>query len=226
MTHPLFRIAATELQVEWRSRRVSTTMLLLSTLVVLVFAFAGGGAGIHPAVTAFWVALALAAAAGTVQWAARSHGSGVAAAWHAMGVGAASAYAGQALALTVTLLAVALPLGLVTAALFDALGALGLLWALLDVGLGTVALAALSAALLPGLTKQGARLGALLVLPLCAPVLLTAGRATRADLLLGRPGTYTMGLALVAAALIGVGLLLAWSQGLARSAARRSRVDG
>ena len=45
-------IAATELRVEWRSRRVSLTMLLLGVLTVLVFAFAGGGEGAGPAVTA------------------------------------------------------------------------------------------------------------------------------------------------------------------------------
>jgi ABC-type transport system involved in cytochrome c biogenesis permease component len=234
----IFVIAATELRVEWRSRRVSTTALLLATLVVLVFGFTGARSGVAPAVTAFWVALALAAAAGTAQWAERSHGSGVAAAWHALGVSTASVYAGQTLALAATFAAVALPLGVVTLALHAALDVPGLAWALLDLALGVLALAALSAALLGGLSGLGgrggrdggegvgglgglgARLGALVFLPPSAPLLVAAGRASREDLLRGRPGAATGFLALTSLCLVAAGLTLALVAGRAGSRRR------
>jgi len=204
-----WQIAATELRVEWRSRRVLSTMLLLSTLTVLVFAFAADRSGLDSAVPAFWVALGLAATAGTVQWAARTHDSGVATAWLCAGVGRGTALSGRILAMVITLAAVALPLALGTGALFDALTPTHPGWLLVDLLLGAVALTALGAALQPLLRRERARLGGLLMLPLAAPVLLVAGAATRADFLPARAPAASLGLGLLAGGLLAMGALAA-----------------
>ncbi len=181
-------VARKDLRLEWRSRVGVGQVLPFALLCVLLFAFAlDVDRGVLQQATAglFWVVVLFAAVLVVQRAFAVEADDGVLDALRLSGLSPASVYLGKVAAITVELLALELVLWLAVAVLYDTtLRGWGLL--VVTAVLATLGAAAAGATYgVVGLRLRGAEtLLPLLLLPLLAPVLIGATRAS--DVALGR----------------------------------------
>jgi heme exporter protein B len=179
-------VAAKDLRVEARSRVATNHVLPFALLVIMLFAFAlepDRGLLRTAAAGLFWVAVLLATVLAVSRSAALEGGDGGRDALRLSGLDPAGVFLGKAGAVAVQLAVLEVVLGAGVVVLYD----------LEPAGLGTLALTALVATV--GLAAAGTLYGALaaglrvretllplLLLPVVAPVLLAATRASEAAL--------------------------------------------
>jgi heme exporter protein B len=208
-------VATKDLRVEARSRVATNQVLPFAVLVLVLFAFAlepDRGVLRTAAAGLFWVAVLLATVLAVSRSAALEGGDGGRDALRLSGLDPAGVFLGKAGAVALQLLALELVLGLGVVVLYD----------IEPAGLGTLALTAAVATL--GLAAAGTLYGAvaaglrvretllpLLLLPVVAPVLLAATRASEAALGTGvagiDAGQWVGLLATFAAVYVGVGVV-------------------
>jgi heme exporter protein B len=208
-------VATKDLRVEARSRVATNQVLPFALLVLVLFAFAlepDRGVLRTAAAGLFWVAVLLATVLAVSRSAALEGGEGGRDALRLSGLDPAGVFLGKAAAVALQLLVLELVLGLGVVVLYD----------LEPAGLGTLALTATVATL--GLAAAGTIYGAvaaglrvretllpLLLLPVVAPVLLAATRASEAALGTGvvgiDAGQWVGLLATFAAIYVGVGVV-------------------
>jgi heme exporter protein B len=183
-------VATKDLRVEARSRVATNQVLPFSLLVLVLFAFAlepDRGVLRTAAAGLFWVAVLLATVLAVSRSAALEAGDGGRDALRLSGLDPAGVFLGKAGAVAVQLVALELVLGLGVVVLYD----------IELTGVGTLAVTAVVATL--GLAAAGTLYGAvaagvretllpLLLLPVVAPVLLAATRASEAALGTGVAG--------------------------------------
>ena len=185
-------VAAKDLRVEARSRVATNQVLPFAVLVLVLFAFAlepDRGLLRTAAAGLFWVAVLLATVLAVSRSAALEAGDGGRDALRLSGLDPAGVFLGKAGAVAVQLVALELVLGLGVVVLYD----------IEPTGLGTLAVTAVVATL--GLAAAGTLSGAvaaglrvretllpLLLLPVVAPVLLAATRASESALGTGVAG--------------------------------------
>ncbi len=208
-------VATKDLRVEARSRVATNQVLPFALLVIVLFAFAlepDRGVLRTAAAGLFWVAVLLATVLAASRSAALEAGDGGRDALRLSGLDPAGVFLGKAGAVAVQLVGLELALGIGVVVLYD----------IEPAGLGTLAVTALVATL--GLAAAGTLYGAvaaglrvretllpLLLLPVVAPVLLAATRASESALGTGAAGVDAgqwLGLlAVFAVVYLGVGVL-------------------
>ena len=208
-------VATKDLRVEARSRVATNQVLPFALLVLVLFAFAlepDRGLLRTAAAGLFWVAVLLATVLAVSRSAALEAGDGGRDALRLSGLDPAGVFLGKAGAVAVQLVALELVLGLGVVVLYD----------VEPTGLGTLALTAAVATL--GLAAAGTLYGAvaaglrvretllpLLLLPVVAPVLIAATRASEAALGTGvagiDAGQWLGLLATFAVVYVGVGVV-------------------
>ena len=208
-------VATKDLRVEARSRVATNQVLPFALLVLVLFAFAlepDSGVLRTAAAGLFWVAVLLATLLAVSRSAALEAGDGGRDALRLSGLDPAGVFLGKAVAVAVQLVALEVVLGLGVVVLYD----------IDPAGYGTLAVTAVVATL--GLAAAGTLYGAvaaglrvretllpLLLLPVVAPVLLAATRASEAALgtgVVGIDAAQWLGLlGVFAVVYLGVGVI-------------------
>jgi heme exporter protein B len=181
----VFRIAAKDLRIEWKSREILLTMGYLAVVIVLAFAFAFvtvGGERLSPSVTSgiLWVSVFFSGTVALSRTFDRERDGEAIRALLLTPISRSAIYLGKLIGVVVLMAIVEVVVVPLTAMFFSAELGQHLLWTALILGLGNLGYAAVGVVFSAALLRSKSRdvLLSALLFPLVLPVLIAGARAT------------------------------------------------